>query len=80
MNITNASQALFTAYAKDAGNWCGTPLVGGNVGQAKADCGNLTDLKKNGLLTTFEHDGWMWVEFTPAGIAYAAELGIDLNQ
>ena len=79
MNITQASQALFSAYANDAANWGGTPLVGGNVGRTKADCGNLTDLKKLGLLTTFDHDGYMWVQFTAEGVAYAAELGIDLT-
>jgi hypothetical protein len=31
MNLTEQSKALFLAYAKDAGNWGGTPLVGGNV-------------------------------------------------
>lgn len=76
MNLTPASQALFLAYAKDAANWSGTPLVGGNVGFSKQDCGNLTDLKKHGLLDTFESDGESWVRFTNAGVELAVFLGV----
>jgi hypothetical protein len=78
MKITEQSKALFVAYAEDAGNWSGQPMVGGNVGGSKEDCGNLTQLKKAGLLTTFESDGLMWIDFTDAGRAYAAELGISI--
>lgn len=76
--ITEASKSLFVAYAKDAGNWGGTPLVGGNVGGSKQDAGNLTDLKKRGLLTTFESDRLQWVSFTDAGVTYAKSLGIEV--
>lgn len=82
--LTPDSHALFLAYAADAGNWSGTPLVGGNVGGSKADAGNLTDLKVKGLLTTFEEKErgravCQWVEFTPAGVAYAAANGIEIK-
>lgn len=79
MNITEASKALFLAYAKDAGNWSGTPLVGGNVSGSKEDRGNLTQLKKAGLLTTFDYDGFTWVQFTDAGVAFAAENGVEVE-
>lgn len=78
VNITEQSKALFIAYAKDAGNWSGTPLVGGNVGGSKEDAGNLTQLKKAGLVSTCKDEGCTWLEFTAAGKAYAAALGIEI--
>lgn len=78
IELTEASKSLFAAYAKDAGNWSGTPLVGGNVGGSKEDRGNLTDLKKKGLISTFRYEGCDWISFTEAGVAYAASLGITI--
>lgn len=78
-HLTAKSVALFIEYAKDAGNWSGTPLVGGNVSGSKEDRGNLTDLKKAGLVTTFKDEGNAWLSFTDQGIVYAKELGIDLD-
>ena len=80
MNLTEASKNLFLAYAEDSGNWGGTPLVGGNVcllGE-KEDRGNLTQLKRAQLLSTFRSDGCTWVEFTVAGREYAKQHGINL--
>ena len=81
VEITDASKTVFIEYANDAGNWSGSPLVGGNVGGTKEERGNLTQLKKAGLIeTAFEKsDRTTWLYFTPAGIAYAATLGIDLS-
>ncbi len=78
-NITEQSKTLFLAYANDAGNWSGTPMVGGNVGRAAADKGNLTQLKQAGLLTTFNSDGCMFVDFTKEGIEFATSEGVDLS-
>lgn len=80
IELTEASKSLFIRYAKDAGNWSGTPLVGGNVGGSKEDRGNLTDLKKNGLITTFHDEGHIWISFTDAGREYAASLGITIYE
>ena len=77
--LTEASKALFLAYAEDAGNWSGTPCVGGNVGGSKADAGNLTDLKKKGLVTTYRDEGCEWVVFTPVGVEFAKANGIELT-
>lgn len=77
--MTAKSLELFLAYANDAGEWGGCPLVGGNVGQGKAARGNLTQLKKEGLLTTFESDNLAWVSFTQKGIALAATHGITIE-
>lgn len=79
MNITETSLKVFLAYAADAGNWNGTPLVGGNVGGSKEERGNLTQLKQKGLLETFRDDGHLWVQFTEAGKALAAEHGIKID-
>ena len=82
MAITEKSLALFLAYAKDADNWSGTPLVGGNVGGTKEDRGNLTQLKKAGLLTTqqdFDDRSCQWVYFTPAGRELAATHNIEIQ-
>ena len=78
IQLTEGSLALFLAYAKDAGNWGGTPLVGGNVAQTATHNGNLTHLKKFGLLSTFRSDGWMWISFTDLGKAFAKENGINI--
>lgn len=84
--ITEASKQVFINYAKDAGNWSGTPLVGGNVGGSKEERGNLTQLKRAGLITTIvdnepgrDSARCTWVVFTPKGIEYATTLGIDLT-
>lgn len=80
MNVTDRSKELFLEYARDADNWSGTPLVGGNVGGSKADRGNLTQLKQAGLIKTDrDEDGNVWIYFTPEGRAYAAENGVDLS-
>jgi len=78
--LTPASLALFIEFAKDACNYSGTPEVGGNVHMNAARRGNLTDLKKQGLVRTFTvpYDGpEIWLEFTPRGVAYAKFLGLD---
>jgi hypothetical protein len=79
MQISDRSKALFLEYAQDAGNWSGTPLVGGNVGGSKEDRGNLTQLKQAGLIRTFKDAGETWVLFTKAGAEYAQSLGINTS-
>lgn len=77
-NITETSLKVFLAYANDAGNWSGVPLVGGNVGGDKAERGNLTQLKKAGLIETEVEEGNTWLFFTDAGKALAAQHGIEI--
>ena len=79
MNITETSKHVFLAYAADAENWNGTPLIGGNVGGDKKERGNITQLKQAGLLKTFQDDGDTWIEFTDAGKAFAKIHGINLQ-
>lgn len=77
-NITKLSLRLFIEYAEDAGNWNGTPMVGGNVGGTKQDRGNLTQLKQAGLITTFQEEHCTFVKFTDAGKELALEHGIEI--
>lgn len=79
MNITETSKQVFMAYAKDAGNWSGTPMIGGNVGGSKEERGNLTQLKKAGLIETFRDEGCDWLTFTEEGKKFAARNGVDLS-
>lgn len=76
--ITETSLALFLEYAEDACNWNGQPLVGGNVSSGPAERGNLTQLKVAGLIETFKDEGHLWLDFTDAGKALAAEHGITI--
>ena len=79
MNLTPRTLELFLAFARDAGNWSGTPCIGGNVGGSKEDRGNITQMKRAGLVTTFTSDGQTWLSFTPAGKAFAAEHGVEVK-
>ena len=75
-SLTPESLALFLALAKDAGNWSGSPMVDVTPAQR----GNLTQLKRAGLLTTFVDEGIAFADFTPAGIALADSHGVtDLS-
>lgn len=64
------------AYWNDADNWSGMPLVGGNVGGSKAERGNLTHLKRAGLIKTHieREDNTTWIIFTDAGKEFAKQL------
>ena len=74
--LTPDSESLFRAYAEDAENWGGAPCVGANIDHTQADNGNLTDLKKKGLLVTQHSDGEEWIFFTDAGVDLIKEMGI----
>lgn len=78
-DLSENVKALFVLYFKDACNWGGEPLVGGNVELlgAKQDRGLLTQLKVAGLVRTTQSDGWSFVSFTDAGVAYAKTLGLE---
>lgn len=60
------------------GAWAITRNIGGNVGGGREDRGNLTQLKRAGLITTFADEGCTWITFTPAGVALAAAHGITV--
>lgn len=81
VELTPASEGLFETLVKDAGNWSGNPLLGGNFEMTPALKGNVTDLKQKGLIETQvdpEDPEDAWVYFTTAGRAEAvARYGID---
>lgn len=76
-SVTEESKRVFIQYWEDKGNWSGTPLVGGNVGGTKEERGNLTQLKRAGLISTFDYDGEVWIQFTDKGEAFAENLGLS---
>jgi hypothetical protein len=78
MTITEKSLEVFLMYAKDAGNWGGTPCIGGNVGGGKEERGNLTQLKQAGLICTQQDGGDSFITFTDAGKALAAQHGVSI--
>lgn len=79
LNITQTSLNIFLAYAADACNWSGCPMVGGNVGGSKEERGNLTQLKQAGLIRTQYDEGCTWIYFTEEGKALALEHGITID-
>jgi hypothetical protein len=79
MKLTQSSEALFLAYANDACNWSGTPPIGVNVGGTKEDRGNLTHLKREGLIETWADGGQYWIYFTDKGRRLAKAFGIKIE-
>lgn len=69
------SATALLAFAKDAGNWGGNPLVGGNVDFGRSNPGYITKLVAAGYVITTEDDGDVYLHFTPAGIDAALALG-----
>lgn len=59
ITLTPASLALFIALVEDSGNWSNMPMLDISA----AERGNLTDLKKHGLLHTDRDEGIDWVIF-----------------
>jgi hypothetical protein len=80
MKLSVKCLELFKAYAKDAGNWRGAPMVGGNVKSGPSDRGYLTKLKKAGYITTDRDEYGTWLYFTKAGVDLAAEFSIVICQ
>lgn len=73
--LAAATHTRFVEYYKDAGNWDGSPLVGGNVGGEPADKGYIVNMKKAGLVETWMDDGDVWMDFTDLGHAYFTQHG-----
>lgn len=67
--------AFFLDLAEDAGNWQGNPPVDCNKQQEAY----LTHAKVAGLLTTDRDGRCRFAYFTPAGVALAAQHGVDLS-
>lgn len=77
--LSEGAHDLLIAYAKDAQNWDGTPLVGGNVDSSKQNSGYLLALKKQGYIKTYtdgDRADLQWLVFTDKGIRYAEAMGV----
>lgn len=67
-------------YAKDAGNWSGSPLMNGNVGDdSDEQKAYVTHMKKAGLIETQREDGCTFIYFTDKGKAFALENGVTIH-
>jgi hypothetical protein len=60
--VTKDSLDLLVALAEDAPNWSGSPMLD----ISKEQRGNLTQLKREKILTTFKDDGVEFVSFNLA--------------
>ncbi len=65
IELTPESSNLLEAIAKDAANWNGLPPCFNHI--TLQNRGNLTDLKKKGLLSTFKDEGEEWIQISRAG-------------
>ena len=81
--LTEESLRVFAMYAKDAGNWGGTPWVSvGNIECTREMRGNLSDLVQKGLIRMGEDEysyGRMstFIEFTAEGEELAKSMDIE---
>lgn len=73
---TLRSLDVFRAYAEDAINWDGAPLLSGDA----AERGNVTQLKRAGFIETFKDEGCTWIYFTDRGVELARAMGIELGE
>jgi len=83
-NLTTPSIELLRLLAEDAINWGGTPVYGHNVQSDHERNGNLTDLKKKGLLATDDEimhgERIVWVHFTATGRKFIKDtFSIDIE-
>ena len=65
--MTIETEKLFVELGEDAGNWGGQPMLDYNVSIGRHRRGNLTDLKKLGLLRTEPTEMGPCVVFTDKG-------------
>ena len=78
VTLTAASLNLLLSFVADSANWSNNPMVD----VSDADKGNLTHLKKLGLVSTFRDEGIDWLSFKFAAVevsdgnrAYRIESG-----
>jgi hypothetical protein len=75
-NLSPASASLLYDLIKDAPNWNGQPLID----ITKEQRGNLSDLKRRGILNTFTDEGCQFAIFTATGIAIAAAVNVKIDE
>lgn len=72
--MTLATQALFKSIVDDLPNWSFMAPTFNHADSAKR--GNLTNLKRRGLITTCQDEGISWISVTDEGKAVAKATGI----
>lgn len=73
-SLTPESRRLFLDLVKDSFEWSGVPLLD----ITREQRGNLTDLKRCGLIKTETDEGHTWCYFTTLGREAARLLGYEL--
>jgi hypothetical protein len=81
LGLPEGSARFFADAAYDAGNWSGSPLIGGNIASGRSAGGWTAKLKAAGLVTSYQDEddtSCYWLVFTEAGRKLAEEvLGFD---
>lgn len=78
IELTAESRSLFESVVKDLPNWNGTTPCFNHIDSQSR--GNLTDLKKKGLVKTYRYDGEEWIDLTEAGTGFARAEGLIKHQ
>jgi hypothetical protein len=76
-DLSEKCLSLFIAYAQDAGNWDGLPVIGGNINSTLENNGYLGDLVKKGYIETEWFESGQFIRFTNKGKELAEENGIS---
>ena len=77
VSLPVGSATALLAWANDAGNWSGSPMVNDTFGRSTG--GYVAKLVAAGMVTTCEDGEETFVSFTEAGITAAEQLGADLS-
>ena len=81
LGLPEGSARFFADAAHDAGNWSGSPLIGGNIASGRSAAGWMKKLNAEGLTTSFQDDddrSCYWLTFTKKGRKLALDvLGFD---
>src|SRR5271168_3389706 len=78
--LTPASLELFRSIADEKARFGDDPYLEDMPPMSHADNGNMTDLKKRGLINVYETDyGKHMVKVTTEGAKLALSLGLDID-
>jgi len=66
LDLTATSRSLLLRLISDAPNWAGNPMLAQSSigGDERKERGNITDLKRKGLITSFIDDGFVFITFS----------------
>jgi len=79
-SLTPASLELFRAVANEKANFGDDPYLEDMPPMSHADNGNMTDLKKRGLIEVYETSyGKHIIKITAEGTKLALSIGVDID-